>query len=59
MLNYVKEKQQEEVEDDQARIASSPQEIIVEIVAEVISCDVSKTHGDARLITREIKEWHD
>ena len=49
--NLLKEKESEEVDDDQSKIESDPQEMVEEIVAEVILCDVLGTHTDAELTT--------
>ena len=56
--DFFKEKGSEG-EDDQSGARSYPQEEMVdETVVEVISCDISKTHGDAELLTQDIK-WQD
>lgn len=56
---FFKEKGIEKGEDDQSGTGSHPQEEMVdEMVVEVVSCDVSKTHGDVELLTQDIK-WQD
>ena len=59
MPNCLKEKESEEVEDDQFGVESDPREMVVETVAKIISYNVSETQIDAELITHEIKEWQE